>query len=59
VVGLLVVTWARYAFYLAAHGGAGDVDGAGRSIIGTIGMLVGLGFIYVAWRTSFPESGDE
>jgi hypothetical protein len=57
-LGSLVIVWAAYAYWVAAHGGSGDLTAAGWAIYATIGLLIGLGFFYVARRTTRRSSGD-
>jgi hypothetical protein len=49
LIGLVVVVWAGYAFWTAAHGGAGDVTAGSWAAFGAVGLLVGVGFISIAW----------
>ena len=49
-IGLVVVCWAGWAYSVAAEGGDADVAPAGWAIVGTVGMIVGGGFIYLGWR---------
>ena len=58
VLGLIAVVWAAYAYWVAAEGGAGDLTAAGWVVFATVGMLVGIGFIYVAWRFWGRASGE-
>jgi len=51
-VGLVVVIWAGYAYAVAAQGGAGDLTATGWSIYATVGLVVGGGFLYLAWLAS-------
>ncbi len=49
-IGLLVLSWAGYAYSVAARGAAGDLTATGWSIYATGGVLLGGGFIFVSWR---------